>query len=92
MKDAETLDTTIDEWRAEVHRLEKSSDINGLTITELMKSLDLTRWGANELVRQLTANMRCESGSSTRKDRTGRSYHVTVYQLTNSPNKRKKND
>ncbi|KKM24786.1 hypothetical protein LCGC14_1601600 [marine sediment metagenome] len=81
MKDVETLDTTVEEWREEVHKLRQSSDMNGLTIAELMQSLNLTRWGANELVRRLTVINRCKRGFSTRKNIHGWQYRVAVYQL-----------
>ena len=87
MKDIETLNTTVDEWRAEITKLEPRNS-PGKTIVELSKELELSPTTLYRHIRKLIQSGRCVTKGGQRTDNRGRRYNVTVYQLI--PQKEKK--
>jgi DNA-binding Lrp family transcriptional regulator len=74
-----TLDTTIEEWRAELERM--SHNDPGSTLFELAKSLGVSESTMRRRITQLINEGKCIDGIGQRIDSLGRSYDVTVYQL-----------
>ena len=74
-----TLDTTVDEWQAEVSNLYK--DDPGSTLTELEEIFNRTRYATRKIIVGLVASGRCIQGIATRIDASGRKISVSVYQL-----------
>ena len=87
MKDVETLDTTVDEWQAEMQQL-MPKNVPGRTIMELCKELKIRRTTMQNRLQNLIDFGKCTYAEGTRIDKKGRSYCVTVYQLR--PKKEKK--
>lgn len=81
MKDNDTLDTTVDEWQAEMERL-VPKNVPGETLLELCKKLKVRRTTMQNRLRTLIDNGRCIWREGIRIDKKGRSYTVVVYQLT----------
>lgn len=87
MKDVETLDTTIDEWRAELQKF-NPGDVPGWTLQELCKELKVRRTTMQNRLQDLIDYGRCTWFEGTRTDKKGRSYTVTVYQLIREKEKK----
>lgn len=78
--DSETLlDTTVNEWRTEIERLERGDP--GETIGELCKTLKMGRTSLQRKVSKLIKEGRCTEGRGVRYTPSGRLYPVAVYQL-----------
>ena len=80
MKDVETLDTTVDEWQAELQKF-TPKNVPGRTIQELCKELKVRRTTMQNRIQDLIECGRCTWREGTRTDKKGRTYSVTVYQL-----------
>lgn len=81
MKDVGTLDTTIDEWREAIENACIKCDAPGETLVELSKRLEIPETTIRRRIYRLLLEGRCVSGTGFRRDRKGRYYNVTVYQL-----------
>lgn len=89
MSDNNTLDTTIDEWQAEMARVEEAITggsqkylKNGKTLSELQIELNVSYHRIRRLVGILTEKGACEIGRAYRLDLHGIRRLVPVYQLT----------
>lgn len=80
-----TLDTTIDEWRKEMEKLDKGDP--GTTIMELAVKFNLCRATMQKRINKLIDEGRCIRGIGTRTDQGGRQQRVPVYQLKKAGNK-----
>ncbi len=78
MTSGDTLDTTVDEWRAEMEKSETGEP--GLTVRELMEKLGLKRTTMQERLGKLIKAGRCTRGRGKRIG-VGGTYPVAVYQL-----------
>ncbi len=81
MKDVETLDTTIDEWRAEME-LYDDKDVPGVTLSELSQELKISETTMRRRIKHMIKINRCTSANGQRIDNLGRCRKVIVYQLT----------
>lgn len=72
------LDTTVDEWQAEMDKLSEGDP--GMTLSELMKELGLKKTTMQERLKELVATGRCIRGIG-RRIGVGGVYPVAVYQL-----------
>ena len=81
MKDVEILDTTIDEWQAEME-LYDNKDVPGKTLSELSQELGVNERTMRRRVLHMIKINRCTSARGQRIDNLGRRYKATVYQLT----------
>lgn len=77
--DNSTLDTTIDEWQAEMKRI--SPDAPGKTLSELATELKISKTTMRRRIEQLINEGRCMQNTGKRFDRFNRLYDVSVYQL-----------
>ena len=75
-----TLDTTVDEWRAEMEKLQYLDD-PGKTISELAKEYGINKGTVARHVSNLVDKGECIKGANTRIDSSGRRQAVIVYQL-----------
>lgn len=73
------LDTTVDEWQAEMDKLDKGDD--GKTITELTEELGVHKTTMRDLILKLLLAGKCKQGKGIRLDSMGRRQHMAVYQL-----------
>lgn len=81
MKDTETLDTTIDEWRAEIE-LYDEKDVPGVTLSELSQELKVSETTMRRRIKHMIKINRCIPAHGQRIDNSGRCYRVMVYRLT----------
>lgn len=81
MKDNDTLDTTVDEWQAEMERYDKKN-IAGKTLMELSQKLHISRTTMGFRLQTLIDEGRCTRDMGVRIDKSGRRFEVAVYQLT----------
>ena len=88
MSDDNTLDTTVEEWHAELQRI-APKDVPGRTLSELCEELKTPLTTMQRRITELLNEGSCRSLVGQRKDRKGRLYDVTVYQLIkNAPQKK----
>lgn len=80
MSDDNTLDTTIDEWQAELQRFKPECSL-GKTLWELSEELGLSPTTMRLRLLDLIKTGRCTYGQGQRTDKRGRRYNVAVYQL-----------
>ena len=78
MKDAETLDTTVDEWRVEIGRME---DPPGSTIKELAEISGRGLTSTRNLMDRLYREKKVRKIRAIRTNEDGLRYGVSVYQL-----------
>lgn len=82
------LDTTIDEWRAEMERLRGGND-PGKTTAELARELGIPERTMLRQVRKLVEEGRCVVGTTTRLTTAGHCRRVPVYQLISNKKSKK---
>ena len=78
--DVGILDTTIDEWQAEMERF-VPRNVPGKTISELSRELDIPDSTMRNRIQILIQEGRCIRRYGIRKDDLGRDYQVSLYQL-----------
>jgi len=83
--DDNTLDTTVDEWRAEMEKLEEGAP--GITITELKRKMGWSKHMVQTRIEKLLSAGRCIRGMGKRVDSAGRLIRVPVYQLVKGKKK-----
>ena len=88
MKDAETLDTTVDEWQGAMREAEEASEVEGETIWELAQKLNCSLSTASRRLRKMVSVGTCKRLIGKRRACDGRVLPVSVYQLI--PKKEKK--
>lgn len=77
-KENNTLDTTMDDWRAELERMVAGDP--GMTVRELCKETGIKRTAMQTSLNKLIASGRCFRGIGKRLG-AGGVYTVSVYQL-----------
>ncbi len=81
MKDVETLNTTVDEWRIEMERHDLIA-VSGNTIREIAACTKMGLTATRERIRKLCKSDRCIVRNGSRVATDGHHYPVSVYQLT----------
>jgi len=79
--DKETyLDTTVDQWREAIAKLETQSD-PGLTMWEISDRIGYGITATKQKIRKLIALGKCRQGYAIKKNSAGQFRRVPVYQL-----------
>lgn len=79
MSNDNTLDTTVEEWQAEMERITPND--SGRTLSELSVELKVSATTMQRRITQLINEGKCIRGTGRRFDCHNRPYDVTVYQL-----------
>lgn len=73
------LDTTIDDWRAEMGRLQPNDP--GLSMVEIADEIGMSLSTTCRKIRHLLKSGKCKQGFAIRTDAIGRRQRIPVYQL-----------
>ena len=79
MTSGNTLNTTVDQWRAEMERIDAGSP--GFTAAELADQLGIPKSTILGRIAKMAREGRCVAGIGLRKDSAGRNYHVQVFEI-----------
>ena len=73
---------TLSAWQAELARYIVGDD--GLTVTEIVAKLGLSRWRAKMFLAKALEDGRCVKGIGYRVDASGKAYRASVYRLSDN--------
>lgn len=79
-EESSTLDTTVDDWRTEIEKLETEGD-PGFTVEELAQELDCATTTARRRAHALVKRGICVQGRGIRRAKDGRIKRLPVFQL-----------